>query len=530
MQSGNNQRNLREGTVINCRDRGSRLLGVETDFLSVGCARRPIDGYDTAYDRYQRSARSRRERHRSQRAQILCRRGTGGVGLAAARIRADGSGAHRPYLDEAEPTAWLRLPGLRVAGNTRSPETCRILRERRQAVAEEATTRTVDPGFFARHSVPELLARTDYWLGRQGRLTHPMIIRPGSLHYEPIDWDDAYAVIAEHLRALPDPNEAIFYTSGRTSNEAAFLYQLMIRSFGTNNMPDCSNMCHESSGTALSETIGIGKGSVSVTDLEHADLILIAGQNPGTNHPRMLSVLEKAKARGAKVIAINPLPEAGLLRFKDPQKARGVLGEGVAIADEFLQIRLGGDQALFQGLAKLLLAAEDRAPGTVLDRDFLDRHCAGFEQWATHIRAVDLDTVSTATGLSRSQLEDTAAALVASRATIICWAMGLTQHPHAVATIEDAVALLLMRGMIGTRGAGVCPVRGHSNVQGDRTMAYGRKPPSRSCRPSIPSSGFAVPASTVTTRSTRSAPCATARRRCSWPWAVTSCLPPPTPR
>lgn len=365
--------------------------------------------------------------------------------------------------------AWPETPGHR-----KRAEFCE---NGAKAVAEEATTRTVDPGFFARHSVPELLARTDYWLGRQGRLTHPMIIRPGSLHYEPIDWDDAYAVIAEHLRALPDPNEAIFYTSGRTSNEAAFLYQLMIRAFGTNNMPDCSNMCHESSGTALSETIGIGKGSVSVTDLEHADLILIAGQNPGTNHPRMLSVLEKAKARGAKVIAINPLPEAGLLRFKDPQKARGVLGEGVAIADEFLQIRLGGDQALFQGLAKLLLAAEDRAPGTVLDRDFLDRHCAGFEQWATHIRAVDLDTVSTATGLSRSQLEDTAAALVASRATIICWAMGLTQHPHAVATIEDAVALLLMRGMIGTRGAGVCPVRGHSNVQGDRTMGIWEKAP-----------------------------------------------------
>ncbi|KSZ56611.1 hypothetical protein Z045_22725 [Rhodococcus pyridinivorans KG-16] len=346
-----------------------------------------------------------------------------------------------------------------------------------KAVAEEATTRTVDPGFFARHAVSELLERTDYWLGRQGRLTHPMIVRPGSDHYEPIGWDEAYAVIAEHLRAVADPDEAIFYTSGRTSNEAAFVYQLMIRAFGTNNMPDCSNMCHESSGTALAETIGIGKGSVSVTDLEHADLIIVAGQNPGTNHPRMLSVLEKAKANGAKVIAVNPLPEAGLLRFKDPQKVHGVVGDGAQITDEFLQIRLGGDQALFQGLAKLLLEAEDRAPGTVLDRDFLDSECAGFEQWAEHIRAVDLDTVLAATGLTRTQLDTTAEALIASRATIICWAMGLTQHTHGVATIQDAVALLLMRGMIGKPGAGVCPVRVHSNVQGDRTMGIWEKAP-----------------------------------------------------
>lgn len=218
-----------------------------------------------------------------------------------------------------------------------------------KAVAEEATTRTGDPGFFARHSVSELLERTDYWLGRQGRLTHPMIVRPGGDHYEPIGWDEAYAVIAGHLRAVADPDEAIFYTSGRTSNEAAFVYQLMIRAFGTNNMPDCSNMCHESSGTALAETIGVGKGSVSVTDLEHADLIIVAGQNPGTNHPRMLSVLEKAKANGARIIAVNPLPEAGLLRFKDPQRIHGVVGAGAQITDEFLQIRLGGDQALFQG-------------------------------------------------------------------------------------------------------------------------------------------------------------------------------------
>jgi formate dehydrogenase major subunit len=276
---------------------------------------------------------------------------------------------------------------------------------------------------------------------------------------------------------LASPHEAVFYTSGRTSNEAAFVYQLMIRAFGTNNLPDCSNMCHESSGSALVETIGIGKGSVSVPDLENADLILIAGQNPGTNHPRMLSTLEKAKANGAKVIAINPLPEAGLMRFKDPQKVHGVVGDGVQIADEFLQIRIGGDQALFQGLGRLLLEAEDRNPGTVLDREFIDRHTAGFEECAAHLRQVDLGTVAAATGLTLAQIQQTADALISSKKTIICWAMGLTQQTHGVATIQDAVNLLLLQGMIGKPGAGVCPVRGHSNVQGDRTMGIWEKMP-----------------------------------------------------
>jgi formate dehydrogenase major subunit len=365
--------------------------------------------------------------------------------------------------------AWPETPGHR-----KHAEFCE---NGAKAVAEEATTRRVDPEFFAAHPVADLLEHTDYWLGQQGRLTHPMVLREGATHYEPIDWDAALKLIADELRALDSPDEAAFYTSGRTSNEAAFLYQLLIRSFGTNNMPDCSNMCHESSGTALQQSIGIGKGSVSVPDLENADLILIAGQNPGTNHPRMLSVLEKAKANGARVIAINPLPEAGLLRFKDPQKAHGVIGDGVVIADEFLQIRIGGDQALFQGLAKLLLEAEDRNPGTVLDAAFIADHCAGFDAYAEHIRAVDIDTVLAATGLSRAELEGTAAALMASSATIICWAMGLTQQTHGVATIQDATNLLLMQGMMGKPGAGVCPVRGHSNVQGDRTMGIWEKMP-----------------------------------------------------
>ncbi|MHA4850104.1 FdhF/YdeP family oxidoreductase [Rhodococcus sp. MSC1_016] len=365
--------------------------------------------------------------------------------------------------------AWPETPGHR-----KHAEFCE---NGAKAVAEEATKRTVGPAFFAAHSIDDLLGRTEYWLGQQGRLTHPMVLRPGATHYEPIEWDDANRIIADELNALGSPHEAIFYTSGRTSNEAAFLYQLLIRSFGTNNMPDCSNMCHESSGSALTASIGIGKGSVSVPDIENADLILIAGQNPGTNHPRMLSTLEKARSNGARVIAINPLPEAGLLRFKDPQKVHGVIGDGAAISDDFLQIRIGADMALFQGLAKLLVAAEDAAPGTVLDRRFIDRHTAGFDAWLDHIRRVDLGTVVDATGLTIEQLHDTAQALIESNATIICWAMGLTQQTHGVATIEEAVNLLLMRGMIGKSGAGVCPVRGHSNVQGDRTMGIWEKMP-----------------------------------------------------
>jgi molybdopterin-dependent oxidoreductase alpha subunit len=346
-----------------------------------------------------------------------------------------------------------------------------------KAVAEEATKRRVTPEFFARHTVAELAAKPEYWLSQQGRLTHPMVLRPGEQHYRPIGWDDAYRLIADHLHDLGSPHEAVFYTSGRTSNEAAFLYQLLVRSFGTNNLPDCSNMCHESSGTALIDSIGIGKGSVTVDDVEHADVIVIAGQNPGTNHPRMLSVLEKAKANGAKIIAVNPLPEAGLIRFKDPQKVNGVVGHGVPIADEFVQIRLGGDLALFKGLGRLLVEAEDRAPGSVIDREFIDAHCHGFDDYLADARTVDLDTVTEATGIARPQMERVAGMLAASQRTIVCWAMGITQHTHAVATIAEMTNLLLMRGMIGKPGAGVCPVRGHSNVQGDRTMGIWERVP-----------------------------------------------------
>ncbi|GAC69043.1 FdhF/YdeP family oxidoreductase [Gordonia soli] len=365
--------------------------------------------------------------------------------------------------------AWPETPGHR-----KHAEFCE---NGAKAVAEEATTRQVGPDFFADHAVADLRTRSSYWLSQQGRLTHPMYLAPGDTHYRPVDWDEANRLIAAEFAAMTTPDEAVFYTSGRTSNEAAFLYQLFARSVGTNNLPDCSNMCHESSGTALGDAIGIGKGSVTVPDLEVADLIIIAGQNPGTNHPRMLSTLEKAKHNGARIVAVNPLPEAGLMRFKDPQKVGGVVGQGTRLADDFLQIRLGGDMALFRGVAKLLLDAENASPGTVFDHDFLTAHCAGLDEYLDVLADVDLDEIVTATGLSRAQIEDLATAIATSDRVVLCWAMGLTQHRHAVATIAEGTNVLLLRGMIGKPGAGLCPVRGHSNVQGDRTMGIWEKMP-----------------------------------------------------
>lgn len=346
-----------------------------------------------------------------------------------------------------------------------------------KAVAEEATKRRVGREFFEKHTIEELRGKTDYWLGQQGRITEPFVLRDEATHYEPISWDGAFELIAGEMKALDDPNEAIFYTSGRTSNEAAFAYQLMVRSFGTNNLPDCSNMCHESSGAALSETTGVGKGSVSLADIHKADLIVVVGQNPGTNHPRMLSALEQAKGNGAKIVAVNPLPEAGLMRFKNPQKVRGVLGEGTALADEFAQIRLGGDLALFQALGHLLLEWENESPGSVVDQAFIDASTDGFEDYAKQVRDLDWNAVGEATGLPRDQIERIAHLLVDSERTIYCWAMGLTQHKHAVPSIKEIANLALLRGMIGKPGAGLCPVRGHSNVQGDRTMGVWEKMP-----------------------------------------------------
>ncbi|MEU3855820.1 FdhF/YdeP family oxidoreductase [Streptomyces sp. NPDC028722] len=339
-----------------------------------------------------------------------------------------------------------------------------------KAVAEEATLRRVTPEFFAAHPVADLAGRSGYWLGQQGRLTHPVYLPEGGTHYEPVGWDRAFDIIAEEIAALGSPDEAVFYTSGRTSNEAAFLYQLFARELGTNNLPDCSNMCHESSGSALNETIGIGKGSVLLEDLYQADLIIVAGQNPGTNHPRMLSALEKAKANGARVISVNPLPEAGLERFRNPQTPQGLL-KGAALTDLFLQIRIGGDQALFRLLNKLVLEADG-----AVDEEFVREHTHGFEEFAEAARAADWDETLAATGLTRAEIEQALGMVLASRRTIVCWAMGLTQHKHSVPTIREVVNFLLLRGNIGRPGAGVCPVRGHSNVQGDRTMGIFERP------------------------------------------------------
>nr|WP_229821348.1 FdhF/YdeP family oxidoreductase [Streptomyces ruber] len=343
---------------------------------------------------------------------------------------------------------------------------------------DEATSRRVTTDFFSRHSVAELAGKSDRWLNQQGRLTRPMVKRPGSEHYEPISWSAALDLLADELRALDSPDEAVFYTSGRASNEAAFVLQLFARAFGTNNLPDCSNMCHESSGSALNETLGIGKGDVSLRDLYHADLVFVVGQNPGTNHPRMLSALEETKRRGGRIVAVNPLPEAGLARFKNPQRPRGVVGRGVRIADKFLHIKVGGDLALFQALNLLLLEAEDAAPGTVLDRAFIDGHTTGFEEFATHLRAtVSWPEVEEATGLTRARIEEIRDLVLESKRVIVCWAMGLTQHKHGVPTIREVVNFQLLRGNIGRPGAGVCPVRGHSNVQGDRTMGIWERMP-----------------------------------------------------
>ncbi|MFH8754899.1 FdhF/YdeP family oxidoreductase [Streptomyces atroolivaceus] len=339
-----------------------------------------------------------------------------------------------------------------------------------KAVAEEATLRRVTPDFFAAHPVADLATRSGYWLGQQGRITQPVYLPEGADRYEAVTWERAFEIIAEELTALSSPDEALFYTSGRTSNEAAFLLQLFAREFGTNNLPDCSNMCHESSGSALTETIGIGKGSVSLDDLHQADLIIVAGQNPGTNHPRMLSALEQAKAAGAKIISVNPLPEAGLERFKNPQTARGML-KGAALTDLFLQIRIGGDQALFRLLNKMIIEADG-----AVDTDFIAEHTHGYEAFAQAARAADWDETLTATGLDRDAIEQALAMILASERTIVCWAMGLTQHKHSVPTIREVVNLLLLRGNIGRPGAGVCPVRGHSNVQGDRTMGIFERP------------------------------------------------------
>jgi molybdopterin-dependent oxidoreductase alpha subunit len=356
-----------------------------------------------------------------------------------------------------------------AAGHRKHAEFCE---NGAKAVAWEATRKRVDAAFFGAHPVAFLRGQSDHWLESNGRLTEPVYLAEGASHYQPIGWDEAFKLIAGKLRALDDPNRAVFYTSGRASNEAAFAYQLLARRLGTNNLPDCSNMCHESSGAALSQTIGIGKGQVTLEDIaDHAGLIVVVGQNPGTNHPRMLSALEEAKRRGARIIAVNPLPEAGLITFKNPQQVRGLAGKGTKLADRFLRVRVNGDLALFAGVNKALLERGE------IDKDFIAAHTHGFDGAAAAWHALDWAAVETLSGLTRAEIGEFAADVAAADGVIVCWAMGLTQHKNAVETIREIMNFLLLRGNIGRPGAGPCPVRGHSNVQGDRTMGIWEKMP-----------------------------------------------------
>lgn len=354
-----------------------------------------------------------------------------------------------------------------------------------KALADEGTTKRVDAEFFAKYSIEELSERDDYWLNDQGRLTEPMVLKKGATHYEPISWQDAFRLIADDLNSLASPDEAIFYTSGRTSNEAAFLYQLFVRQFGTNNLPDCSNMCHESSGVALSESIGLGKTSLRLDDFNHTDLMIIVGQNPGTTAPRMMSSIQDAKRNGAKMIAINPLPEAGLLNFVNPNPQHysnplkfpiDVLGNRpTKFADLHLQLRVGGDMAVLKGIMKAMLDRERAAPGTVFDHEFIASKTEGYNDLIDSLDATSWEDIAESSGLTHGEIADAAEMFIAADRVISCWAMGLTQHKNSVATIQDLVNLHLLRGQIGKPGAGICPVRGHSNVQGDRTMGIWEK-------------------------------------------------------
>lgn len=349
-----------------------------------------------------------------------------------------------------------------------------------KAMADEGTTKRIGGEFFTSHSVDELSRQSGQWLNDQGRLTEPLVLNEGGTHYEPISWEAAFELIASNLNSLASPDEAIFYTSGRTSNEAAFLYQLFVRQFGTNNLPDCSNMCHESTSVALSESIGLGKATIRMSDFEKTDLVIVIGQNPGTNAPRMLTSLAAAKAAGAKMIAINPLPEAGLMNFQDPNPQHGnpfslLVGKGVKLADLHLPVRIGGDMAVLKGMMKVLLERERRSPGSIFDHDFIAAKTEGYDEVIASIDVTSWDDVVGGSGLPKEQIVEAAEMIIEAGGFITCWAMGVTQHTEAVATIQDIVNLHLLRGSIGRPGAGLCPVRGHSNVQGDRTMGIWEK-------------------------------------------------------
>ena len=341
-----------------------------------------------------------------------------------------------------------------------------------KAVASEAMRETIGRDFFARYSVRDLAEQSDCWHDLQGRLAEPMVLRSGATHYEPISWPEAIELTAAKLKGLASPDDGIFYTSGRASNEAAFLYQLFVRHFGTNNLPDCSNMCHESSGAAMNAAIGVGKGTVTLEDFYEADVIICAGQNPGTNHPRMLAALERAVENGAEVVAVNPLKEAGLLAFAHPQKIAGMLGRTTALASQYLQVKINGDMALFRGLAKALLALDAK------DEAFISTHTEGVEVYCDLVQGTSWDAIVAMSGISQREIEKLAAMVVRGKQRLItCWAMGLTQQHNAVDTIREVINVHLLIGAVGRPNAGLCPVRGHSNVQGDRTMGIFEKMP-----------------------------------------------------
>ena len=342
-----------------------------------------------------------------------------------------------------------------------------------KAIAEEATKFHIGGDFFAKNSIVDLAQLSDYEIGKKGRISEPLILR--GTHYEPISWEDAYKLIAINLNDLDSPDNAVFYTSGRASNEVAFIYQLFIREYGTNNMPDCSNMCHESSGKGLGATLGLGKGSVTLEDFYKTDLVIIIGQNPGTNHPRMLSALEKTKEHGGKIIAINPLPEPGLLHFVNPQNVGKMLTGGTPLADMFLQVKINADVALLKAIMVLMLQRE-RTEGSVFDWDFIKTKTEGVDELIADLEKQNFSELVSHTGISETQVREAADMIMAKKNIIICWAMGITQHKNAVGNIKEIVNLLLLKGSIGKPGAGTCPVRGHSNVQGDRTMGIFEAP------------------------------------------------------
>jgi molybdopterin-dependent oxidoreductase alpha subunit len=344
-----------------------------------------------------------------------------------------------------------------------------------RAVAHEADRRTIGARFFAERSLSELSALSDYELEQSGRLAEPLFREAGGQHYRPISYEAAFEIAGSALKSLDSPDRAVFYTSGRASNEAAFLYQLLARSLGTNNLPDCSNLCHESSGAGLGSTIGIGKGTVTLADFGLADCIFVIGQNPGTNHPRMLTTLAEARARGATIVSINPLRELGLVSFAHPQTARGLLGVGEPISTEYVQVRINGDVALLKGVMKELLRMEAEQ-GNVLDRAFIAEHTSGFEAFSDALAGVSLASCSEQSGVPVETLTRLAEIYRQSWRVIVCWAMGLTQHKNGVANVREIVNLLLLRGNLGRPGAGACPVRGHSNVQGDRTVGIYEAP------------------------------------------------------